>query len=92
MVRKPSKAVFISKELNDFLESLDPQNKLKKWIQDMKIVLKEDMMAGEPIQKKQIASHYLQRYEVYNLYRYRHPEGYRSCYTCLLYTSDAADE
>ena len=24
MVRKPSKAVFISKELNDFLESLDP--------------------------------------------------------------------
>jgi len=47
----------------------------------MKIVLKEDMMAGEPIQKKQIASHYLQRYEVYNLYRYRHPEGYRSCYT-----------
>jgi hypothetical protein len=44
-------------------------------------VLKENMFVGELVSKKQIPLHYIQRYELNNLCRYAHPEGYRSCCT-----------
>ena len=47
------------------------------------MVLRENMYAGDRIRKRQIPSYYIQRHEVNNLYRYQHPEGYRSCYTVL---------
>ena len=47
----------------------------------METVLKENMYAGQLVKKKQIPPHYIQRYGVNNLFRYAHPEGYRSCYT-----------
>ncbi len=47
----------------------------------METVLKENMFAGEQISKKQIPSHYIERYGVSNLFRYAHREGYRLCYT-----------
>lgn len=81
MARKPSPAVFLSEELEDFLKELGPNHKFRKWVEDMKSVLKENMLAGERIRKKQIPPHYVMRYGVNNLYRYDHPEGYRSCYT-----------
>jgi len=81
MVRKPSPAVFLSEELEDFLKGLEPDHKFHRWIDDMKGVLKENMLAGDCIGKKQIPGHYVRRYRVNNLYRYDHPEGYRSCYT-----------
>jgi hypothetical protein len=81
MVRKPSPAVFLSGELEDFLKEIDPTHKFHKWVKDMKSVLKENMLAGECIKKKQIPRHYVTGYGVNNLYRYDHPEGYRSCYT-----------
>jgi len=49
----------------------------------MEKVLREHMYAGDLIKKNQIPSHYVQHYGVNNLYRYAHPEGYRSCYTVL---------
>jgi hypothetical protein len=79
MVRRPSPAVIRSKELDDFLK--DHNSKFRRRIQDMEAVLKENMLAGELVSKKQIPPHYIQRYGVNNLYRYAHPEGYRSCYT-----------
>jgi hypothetical protein len=79
MVRKPSPAVFRSRDLDDFLKQYSP--KFRRWIEDMQTVLKENMFAGEPIAKKQIPSHYIERYNVNNLFRYAHSEGYRSCYT-----------
>jgi hypothetical protein len=81
MVRQPSPAVFRSRELAEFLETLNPSSKLGRWLENMEIVLKEHMYAGEPIKKRQIPPHYVERYGVNNLYRYAHPEGYRSCYT-----------
>lgn len=81
MVRKPSPAVFLSKDLKDFLNTLNSESKFRRWIEDMETVLKENMFAGELIKKKQIPHYYIQRYGVNNLYRYEHPEGYRSCYT-----------
>ena len=80
MVRRPSQAVFRSENLHKFLKT-QPNSKLGKWIEEMEIVLKENMYAGEQVRKSQIPSYYVQNYGVNNLYRYAHPEGYRSCYT-----------
>ena len=65
MVRRPSPAVIRSKELDDFLK--DHNSKFQRWIQDMEAALKENMLAGELVSKKQIPSHYMQRYGVNNL-------------------------
>lgn len=73
--------MFLSEELQDYLKGLGPSHKFNKWIEGMKSVLKENMIAGECIRKKQIPGQYVKRYGVNNLYRYEHPEGYRSCYT-----------
>ena len=81
MVRHPSPAVFRSKGLDEFLKGLEPDHKFRRWIEDMETVVKENMYAGQLVKKKQVPSLYIQRYGVNNLYRYSHPEGYRSCYT-----------
>jgi hypothetical protein len=81
MTRKPSPAVYLDQELEQSLKNLDSNHKFNKWIADMKSVLKENMLAGECIRKKQIPKYYVQRYGVNNLYHYDHPKGHRSCYT-----------
>ena len=58
-------------------------DKFHKWIDDMKLVLKENAFAGDKIQKERIPSVYVRKHGIHNLYRYGHPEGYRYCYTCL---------
>jgi hypothetical protein len=85
MVIRPSLAVHLSRELEDFLKKFGPSHKFNKWIEDMKIVLKGNMLAGNRIQKQLIPAHYIRRYGVNNLYRYDHPEGFRSCYVLLKY-------
>lgn len=81
MTRLPSFAVFRSKNLNDSLKTLDPDDKRLKWIEEMEDVLKENMYAGDLVKKKQMPPFYVKCYGVNNLYRYDHCEGYRSCYT-----------
>ena len=83
MAPKPAPKVYMSSELFSLMNRLSPDDKFRKWIEDMKIVLKEDMEAGEPIRKKQIPRHYTDKYGVNNLHRYAHPEAYRSCYTLV---------
>ena len=83
MVRKPAPKIFVSDELAERLEKLKPEHKIARWISDMKGVLKENMYAGELIRKKQIPKQYIDRYNLNNLYRYSHPEGFRSSYTIL---------
>ncbi|RLC72148.1 MAG: hypothetical protein DRI26_03595 [Chloroflexi bacterium] len=80
-VRRPAPAVFRSKELDEFIRGLDPGDRRRIWVEDMERVLKENMYAGDLIPRRQIPSYYVEHYGVTNLYRYRHPEGYRSCYT-----------
>jgi hypothetical protein len=41
MTRKPSPAVFLSEELQDFLKGLPLSHKFNKWIEGMRSVLKE---------------------------------------------------
>lgn len=83
MRREPSPKVFLFKELHSLLENLKPDHKSVKWIQNMADALKENKFAGELIRKSQIPKVYIERFKVNNLYRYSHPEGYRSCYTIL---------
>ena len=80
MSLKPANAVFASPELAALLGSLEEDHKIQKWINDMKMILKEDKFRGRSIKKEQIPKYYIDRYGVDNLYYYRHPEGYRSCY------------
>ena len=49
----------------------------------MEAVLRENLFAGDAIRKRLIPASYVERYGVNNLYRYAHPEGYRSCYTLV---------
>jgi len=81
--RRPSPAVFRSKELNDFLKELSPKDNRRRWVEDMEDILKENIFAGEPIPKSRIPTQYIRRYGVNNLYRYAHPKGYRSCYSLI---------
>lgn len=80
MPRRPSKDVSIIPELKDLLKRLGQQHKFSKWITDMSLVLKENMYAGQLVEKKKIPSFYVRKYAVDHLYRYGHPEGHRSCY------------
>lgn len=41
------------------------------------------MEIGNAIPKKRIPKYYIKKYKVNNLYRYRHPEGYRSIYSLV---------
>jgi CTP synthase (UTP-ammonia lyase) len=83
MVRKPSPKVFVSEDLAKLLEKVGSRSKFSKWIGDMKEVLRENMYAGELVRKGQIPKRHIDRYAVNNLYRYSHPEGFRSCYTIV---------
>ena len=47
----------------------------------MEDVLKENMYAGDLVRKSLVPSKYRDVFGVNNLYRYSHPEGFRSCYT-----------
>ena len=43
--------------------------------------LLQNILVGERIKQSQIPRHYIEKYKISNLYRYAHPEGYRSTYT-----------
>ena len=83
MGSKPSPAVYQTEEFQSFLKGLRPGDKFKKWIEEMKDKLKENMLAGDSIPKKKIPDYYIREYHVNNLYRFSHPEGYRFCYTLV---------
>lgn len=83
MRRERSPAVYLSKELDNLLKGLRPSHKFVQWIRSMADVLEENKFAGELIRKSQIPRIYVEQFKVNNLYRYSHPEGYRSCYTIL---------
>lgn len=83
MPRVPASHVFIVGELNDYLQTLSSDHKYRRWIADMKTVLKEHMYSGELIKKNLIPKYYIEKFGVHHLYRYDHPEGHRSCYAIV---------
>ena len=83
MVRKPSRQVRLSDEINELLKTYKEDHKFVKWIKNMMDILKENMYAGEQVKKSLIPKEYRERFGVNNLYRYSHPEAFRSCYTIV---------
>jgi hypothetical protein len=75
--------VLHSPRLDAFLTTLDKGDRIRKMLNDMCDVLMENMFAGDQIQRGRIPSQYIAEFGVNNLYRYRHPEGYRSAYTLV---------
>lgn len=91
MKRERSPAVFLSMELDTFLKSLRPKDKRAKWVGSKAVIPKENKFAGEPLKKSQIPRSYIEQYQVNNLFRYGHPEGYRSCYTIVSFCPHILD-
>lgn len=83
MVRRPSPTVYHSHSLDAYLYTLEKGDPVLKFVGDMDAVLMENMFAGNQVQKSRIPGHYIVEYGVNNLYRYRHPAGYRSAYTIV---------
>jgi hypothetical protein len=80
-VPNPAKEVFISIELEAHVSSLEINHKHRRWINEMAENLLQNILVGERIKQSQISRHYIEKYRISNLYRYAHPEGYRSTYT-----------
>ncbi|MFA7398539.1 MAG: hypothetical protein WC046_08655 [Candidatus Bathyarchaeia archaeon] len=91
MSRKPAAKVFISEEPSHYLTEIGLDHKVSKWINNMKMTLKENMYAGELIRKSQIPKQYISRYGVNNLYWYSHPEGFRSWYPIVIVCPNILD-
>jgi|GEM_PF-1969893 len=79
---KPS-MVFVSRQLKRYLDATEKDHKHYRWIMEMRRILFENMYSGEKIRRDRIPKHYRNNYHVRNLFRYAHPEGYRSCYTVM---------
>ena len=82
MSRRPSPAVYVSRELSELLEG---EPRFRRWIDEMGDVLRDNMFAGDAIPKRLIPRVLKERYGVTNLYRYRLPEGYRALYTLIYF-------
>lgn len=79
--------IFTSKEIAKYVERLEPNHKHVKWINDMKENLQRDPFCGEKIMKNRIPKYYKEMFSVHTLFRYAHPEGYRSIYTLYMLES-----
>lgn len=87
MIVSPKK-VFTSIDLHNYYSSLGKNHKHRKWIKAMREILSENMLIGEKIRKNRMPRDYIRKYNVSNLYRYAHPEGFRSTYTIQLMGED----
>lgn len=65
--KKPS-SIKATPELADFISNLDRESYLDKIITKAREKLSEDMFSGESVPKRQIPKHYIQKYELNNLY------------------------
>lgn len=78
MPKRPADEVKLEGALDLFISELPSD--------DMEKVLAENRYAGEQVKKDRIPRRYFKKYGVNNLYRYHHPQGYRSTYTVLTLT------
>lgn len=74
-----SNEVHFSEDLMNYFIHLDEGHKHWKWLNDLAGTLRENPKAGEHIRRRLIPEKY--RREIKTLFRYQHPEGYRSLYT-----------
>jgi Txe/YoeB family toxin of Txe-Axe toxin-antitoxin module len=80
---KPSKVVFVSKELEDEFESLPENDPIKKSILRAIEDLKQNAFWGIQVPKRLIPQEYIQKYNAKNLWKYDLPNGWRLVYTIV---------
>lgn len=83
MSRRPAYRVLATPEFEDWFKTLREGNETRKLVIDMKAALSENVLCGEQVPRDRIPTSYVKKYDLKNLYRYKHPKGYRSCYTLL---------
>jgi hypothetical protein len=83
--KKPS-CVKAVKDVADFISSLESDSYLRQIIDKALDILKENMFAGQLIEKREFPKSYVQKYGITNLYKYNLDKSKRLIYTL------AADE
>jgi Txe/YoeB family toxin of Txe-Axe toxin-antitoxin module len=84
---KPSKVVFVSKELEDSFDSLSENDPVKKSIIRAIKGLRVNAFAGIQIPRRLFPKEYVRKYGIKNLWKYNLYRGWR-----LLYTVTGANE
>jgi hypothetical protein len=82
MGKKPS-CVKAVKTVADFVSSLESSSYLRQIVDKALDVLKENMFAGQLIEKKKFPKIYVQKYGVTNLYKYNLDRSSRLTYTIV---------
>jgi hypothetical protein len=82
MGKKPS-CVKAVKVVADFVSSLDSGSYLRQIIDKALDVLKENIFAGQLIEKRKFPRIYVQRYGITNLYKYNLDRSTRLTYTIV---------
>jgi len=80
--KKPS-CVKAVKAVADFVSSLESDSYLRQIVDNALDVLKENMFAGQLIEKKKFPKVYVQKYGVTNLYKYNLDRSMRLIYTIV---------
>jgi hypothetical protein len=84
MVTRGSRLVHSTPEYAKYYDSLPREDKRRRWIDNMEKILQENPFAGDRIQKALFPREYRIRYNVFFVYRFRHPEGYRTIYSLVV--------
>lgn len=84
---RPSRVVFVSRELEDSFNELKGTDWLKKSIIHAIRHIQKNAFAGIQIPKRLFLREYVQKYTITNLWKYDLPRGWR-----LLYTVTADNE
>ncbi|MFH1211753.1 MAG: hypothetical protein V1659_02370 [Candidatus Woesearchaeota archaeon] len=80
-MKKPSKVVFISQELENTFSSLDNNDFLKKAIVCTIKKLRKNAFCGIQIPKRLIPKEFVKKYGINNLWKINLPKGWRILYT-----------
>jgi Txe/YoeB family toxin of Txe-Axe toxin-antitoxin module len=80
-MKKPSKVVFISDELEENFNSLQKEDFIKKSISRAIQDLNQNAFCGIQIPKRLIPKEYVRKYEINNLWKYDLPKAWRLLYT-----------
>ena len=89
MGKKPY-CVKAASDVADFISSLESSSHLRQVVEKALDVLKENMFAGQLIEKKKFPKIYVVKYGITNLYKYNLDRSYRLTYTIVADRSGVA--
>lgn len=82
-VGKKPYCVKAASDVADFISSLERSSHLHQIVEKALGVLKEDMFAGQLIEKKKFPKTYVVKYSITNLYKYNLDRSHRLTYTLI---------